>query len=70
MRNKARERLHRVKELIAQDDEIAASEACLSLRFAIEYIVYSHLEAYLAEVSDDTLLKCVLPPPILVPHFS
>lgn len=55
MRTYASQSLQRAKDLIAKETEAEARYACLELRFCIEYITYSQLQAHLNEVSDETL---------------
>jgi hypothetical protein len=57
MRHAARECVSRARELLARGDEPSARHACLELRFAIEYITYEQLQAYMREVSNDALKK-------------
>ena len=57
MRQAAGECVARARKLIAQNDEALARHACLELRFAIEYITYSQLEAYRKELPDEALKK-------------
>ncbi len=57
MRHIARQCVSRAKNLLSRGDEASIRYACLELRFAIEYIVYSQLQAYIKEVSDDALKK-------------
>lgn len=56
-RHEAKCCLDRAKSLIAQDDESSIRYACLELRFAIEYLVYQHLEAYFEELGDEAMQK-------------
>jgi len=57
MRHEARQCVSRAKKLLSRGEEAAVRYACLELRFAIEYITYSQLQAYMKEVSDDALKK-------------
>lgn len=57
LRHQARERLSQAKKLLKSSDEALLRYACLELRFCIEYVTYDQLEAYLAEVPDDTIRK-------------
>ncbi|MHC1701735.1 MAG: hypothetical protein AB9900_12330 [Humidesulfovibrio sp.] len=55
MRQNARSCLKRAKAFLDQGDEASARYACLELRFAIEYIVYQNLQAYLPELLDEAI---------------
>ena len=57
MKDNARKSLVRAKAFIDEGTEDSARHACLELRFAIEYIVYQHFQAYLDEVPDDAMRK-------------
>jgi DNA-directed RNA polymerase subunit RPC12/RpoP len=53
MRARARDAIARAKVLLAQNDVHSLRYACLELRFAIEYVCYQNLYAYVEEVGDD-----------------
>ena len=57
MRQAARDCVSRARKLLANGDAFSARYACLELRFAIEYITYDQLQAYLKEVSSDVIKK-------------
>lgn len=57
MRDLARECLSRARHLLSLGDEASLRYACLELRFAIEYITYSQLQAYWDELPSEALKK-------------
>jgi len=56
-RHEARCCLDRARSLLAHADESSIRYVCLELRFAIEYLVYQNLQAYLEEVDNAALQK-------------
>lgn len=56
-RDRAREAVARARKQLDAPGEAAVRYACLELRFAVEFLTYSLLQVYLAEVPDDTLRK-------------
>src|SRR5262245_481600 len=57
MRQLARDCVVRARALLAEGAEPHVRYACLELRFAIEYLAYSYLDVYGAEISDAALEK-------------
>lgn len=57
MRNSARKKLEKARELIARGDICSLRYACLELRFCIEYLTYANLQSYIAEVPDHAVRK-------------
>lgn len=57
MRHAARQCVARAKAFLASDEASSVRHACLELRFAIEYITYDQLLAYLEEMPTDVIRK-------------
>lgn len=57
LRSRARAAVERARRHLDAGDEIALRYACLELRFAVEFLTYSLLQVYLAEVPEDTVKK-------------
>lgn len=57
LRFEARQCVARAQALVEKGDDLSLRYACLELRFAIEYVTYDQLRAYLDEVPNDALKK-------------
>ena len=57
MRHAARECVDRAKHLLSLGDEPSVRSACLQLRFAVEYLTYSQVDAYRNDLPYDSIKK-------------